>query len=804
METASTPGSKIRSGSPKVVIARPPADRHTTLRDETDYPRSYDENWSHFLPVTPEASAVARLKLAWEASDHEVLEYEGYKVQKEILTANLDDFEIYISPNKKFGNELTSLEFLDVRGKELCFDGVLSIGAVRRYVQGVPIKAYSIEGYGENDSPGVVVYVQSQEANRDAEYDTWYRLKKPSRIYRRFYQVFHWVATLGKHTIDFLETRPDGTLVGLDSFRQEFYEWLTQRFPKNPKLKEWLNAFGGTDFRKSIHAHIDYLDQEAYNLPNRRTLLKHSLWADCMRKDHYSIKPQPIVCDKTIATPHTYRCFKNRYFAEFLVETQPSEEVRDAQESRKRLLGFPSGVPTETLHRSKNPSRDRQSPVFNISVGDVIAILPDEAEERLWRKQAKDAAPDKEWFAYVQRIETTKKGEQRLFVIWLYRPEDTTISTTDYPVPKELFMSDHCNCTEPELLADEVARRCTVEWFSKAMDTRDDFLVRKRYVTEDSSFISLKKSDFQCDCGKPEPSPLDSCRRGDTIYIKKWRAGEQTLEPVVIHAINREEKEVTVRPLLRLKRDCPDIPGNIPRQNMEDNELVWAYDLFNIPYRSVQRKCYVRYFVRAEVASRSLPFPYNRGGAGDFWVLSSHVIMVDDKPFIKSLQEPPALLRQGPDIDAKPQFERLSGLSLFSGCGNLDKGLEVGGTVEFETSVEMCSEAVHTLHANAPHPEKLKLWLGSVDDYLQTLLTNKVGPIITRIGTVGVIAAGSPCPGFSTLQQDWKSEKSLRNASHVTTFCSYVDIYRPKYAFLENVPNMACTRAGYEEERVLS
>jgi site-specific DNA-cytosine methylase len=178
--------------------------------------------------------------------------------------------------------------------------------------------------------------------------------------------------------------------------------------------------------------------------------------------------------------------------------------------------------------------------------------------------------------------------------------------------------------------------------------------------------------------------------------------------------------------------------------------------------------------------------------------------MLDNKPYVAMLPDAPALLQAGPDYTTSSLDEKLAGLSLFSGCGNLDKGLEEGGAVEFNTAVEMCPEAVHTLHANARQPEKLKLWLGSVDDYLKSLLTYKDTQLVAHIGDVAVIAAGSPCPGFSTLQQDWLSTKSLRNASHVTTFCSFVETYRPKYALLENVVNMACTRVGYEEERVLS
>jgi DNA (cytosine-5)-methyltransferase 1 len=54
------------------------------------------------------------------------------------------------------------------------------------------------------------------------------------------------------------------------------------------------------------------------------------------------------------------------------------------------------------------------------------------------------------------------------------------------------------------------------------------------------------------------------------------------------------------------------------------------------------------------------------------------------------------------------------------------------------------------------------------------------------------------------LQQNIFSEQSLTYASHITTFCTAVDIYRPLYGILENVVNMASTRTGLEDQNVLS
>jgi DNA (cytosine-5)-methyltransferase 1 len=57
---------------------------------------------------------------------------------------------------------------------------------------------------------------------------------------------------------------------------------------------------------------------------------------------------------------------------------------------------------------------------------------------------------------------------------------------------------------------------------------------------------------------------------------------------------------------------------------------------------------------------------------------------------------------------------------------------------------------------------------------------------------------------FSSLQQRPLERPSLINASHITTLCSAVDLYRPKYAVLENVVAMSHTKTGREDQNILS
>lgn len=697
----------------------------------------------------------------------------------------LYDYEIYSIPEENFFGELHSLDHMDANGKKLQFSGVLSIGSEQQhFVQNVPIRSYSIEGYGVEDDPSTLIYLSSHLTSHDREYDIWYKLGTPSRQYKCFHDAFQWVATLGKHVVDFLQV-DDHPRVGLEDFRHKFRQWVDQRFPNCPKLQKWCQAYGSTDFRKVVHAHISYLWSEAVCLHDK-SLLEHPLWDQCGRRDNEMIPPK---CAKTIATPHVYECFKNRYFSRQLVEMQPCENVRAARESRTSFLGLPSEGPRfpdrlPQSAQSAQSTQSRQRSNMRFQVGDVISIIPDDEENVQWRKSAKDKSVS-EWFGYIHRISPRSGSTQRLFVIWLYRPEDTTISTTDYPVKKELFLSDNCNCHEHELLSSDVHRRHSVQWFSKEYDTMKDFLVRQKYDTSTSSFVTMKATDFSCTCQKTCPGSTEhALRPGDTVYLSE----DGVLQPVVVEENYTTEQKIKIR---RLRR------SNQVQSSHVANELVWTDKMELVSYARIDGSCHVRFFPREHLQSFRIPFPYNQNGAAHCWMLTMRLVA----DHLEELTNPPEGFHQGPLFDAHDK--KMPGLSLFSGIGNLDKGLEAGGAVHFHTSIDMNGRAIQTLRANSE--QSLNLWFGSVDDYLHALLSSDSrNNLVAKTGNVSLIAAGSPCPGFSKLQQDWRSEQSLRNAAHVTTFASFLDTYRPEYGFLENVVNMGATRKGFEEELVLS
>ena len=71
-------------------------------------------------------------------------------------------------------------------------------------------------------------------------------------------------------------------------------------------------------------------------------------------------------------------------------------------------------------------------------------------------------------------------------------------------------------------------------------------------------------------------------------------------------------------------------------------------------------------------------------------------------------------------------------------------------------------------------------------------------------GKVGFIIAGSPCQGFSLINSRKNSRRALPNCYLIALVAAYVDFYRPKYALLENVVNVAINGEKYQDQNVFS
>lgn len=700
----------------------------------------------------------------------------------------MDDFELYRSPNCSKAYELFSLHRFSPTATDVSINGVLTFGDEKFFIEDAQIKSYSIGGYGNDEDPNVSIYVQTNEAGKKSPYDTWYRLGKPTTTYGKLYSGFLWIAQFGRHMMDFLED--SSSAVHLRHLKTKFLPWLTARFHAHPTFEAWRKLYPKEDFRPVVNAYSSYVYNQATDLAGARRILQHPIWGELM-KGEYAIKQQSIICKKTIATPFVYDCFRHMYFGDCLKKVELKGDVAKRRSARLNKLGFSLRQETASSSRLPEPL-DITTKLFR--PGDVVGVEPDH--------NGKWDDVSQEWLAYVQRVEALSDGVQRLFVIWLYRPRDTTIMNMIYPVANELFFSDNCNCTEEPLLSTDGLRVYTVNWaFRQLRTTRVDFTISKMYDTSDCSFVTLKEEDLCCRCSRAKPAPA-RWDIGDTVYLKYGRGG--LLQPVVISQNHVEGQSVTVRRLIRLSSVHPALRSSVSRTRPEPNEFVWTNEFLIVAISRIDRACQIRFIPLKMAVSGNIPTPYNRRGNGDFIFFSLEARVSDSGYILKPLDSSPGLLKQGLDPEALPLWKPLRGLSVFSGGGNLDRGLEDAGAVHFTHAVDISHSATHTQLANARDPSEFNVYWGSVDDYLKSAMQGDDNPTVARVGEIQFVAAGSPCPGFSSLQQDKQSPQSLRNASHITTFCSLLDLYRPDYAVLENVVSMSGVRKGFESERVFS
>lgn len=97
---------------------------------------------------------------------------------------------------------MAALSNLSVKAGEalMLFDGVLTDGKTRHYVEGVPFGTLSIGNYQKKTEHDVArnIWIQTDAAARGG---AWYELGSPSRAYERYYTPFVWLANFAKHVM---------------------------------------------------------------------------------------------------------------------------------------------------------------------------------------------------------------------------------------------------------------------------------------------------------------------------------------------------------------------------------------------------------------------------------------------------------------------------------------------------------------------------------------------------------------------------------------------------------------------------
>ena len=730
------------------------------------------------------------------------------------VEADLRDFVIY-RPHKSYrhsngnvtewplANELVSLhEISENRVKHFYFDGVICYAGRQRYVQKVPFEILSIGGYEEPErsSVGPYIWIQSVEG---AKRFVWYRLVHPAEEYKRYHKPFLWIADLAKYLVDYLHIHNN---VVLSDMRYRFHDWLQSLYPNHGYVRRWLDQYGDRDFRRIVAAHANFMYCQAVQVD--RKYEKHPIWEEMHPGILSSIIQQvepvtdedmyvnltergvPVPTRKTTVTPYVFDCFKKLPWEKFLYCQSPSSSVihhsprnsntrhlRDSPTKQKLEVRIPLDCRSSNVATRREPK--------TISIGDVVAIAKDNKSS--WKTD------DMEYLGYVQSLLDTKDG-QALGLLWFYRPADTTCRKMFYPYPREVFLSDHCNCGDPLVFANEVIRKPLVS-YGDPENASTEFFCRQQYVEGDGAWVTLKDSHFHCGCGNTLERPRYSV--GDTLLVaSSSRRFDKDLEPVVLleQDLDGLEGQIKVVRLLRKGRDYGD-------HNAAANELVLTDRSEIISTACVERPCQVRFYSEAEKKEQRIPSPYDRQGASDFFYITSQD-QATSGAGLEFLQKPwPSFVRQGWDPTLNPPQRKLRGLDLFCGGGNLAFGLEEGGAVRFVSAVDWSNHAIHTYRANVPIQGQTKLFRGSVNYYLSQALNGRGADLVAQFGEIEIICAGHPCPGFSLANPNKGNERGLLHESMVASVLAFIDFYRPKYAIMENVKGMA---VGDDKHNVLA
>lgn len=703
-----------------------------------------------------EREAINTLAFTWNSQDRSQHEYNIWE---------LNNYSIYRNgTNYRHAYELCPLHFLKNEDgvNELLFDGIISVDGVERPVQGVPFDCLAIEGYG-NDSDEVSACIQTTLGRKA---NLWYQLGAPNSQYQRYHDTFLWVSHFTKYVVDFLKDSEQP--VTFSMFRRSFHPYLQQLNRPSSVFKNWLAQHKSHDFGQAFCANLGFIIKECYSVNDQ--LLDEPIFGETNTKQLKAIKMEKTAYEKTVVTPFVFDLFhKMPFCGQMQVLSEVSMAALRKQESRRIELGLtpldcrPTLAPKHHFHKGA------------IRRGDVVSVAAETQTQ--WRHST-----GVQWYAYVQAIRSLKSGVQKIDVLWLYEPSDTTLGHGYYPYKNELFMSDNCSCGKDAIEAQLVNSIVTVKWFATNPEEAEDcFFVRQKFRTEPTlgayDFVQLRQSDFSCGCNSKE-TEMDKVKQDfevdDTVLVHRLIDGKELLEPAIVRGFNRHT--ITLQAFVRCRRDLGD-------KQAAPNQLTLTDDMFDLGPESVTRHCRVATFASLE----DVRPPYDRNGAGDTWYVVS--------------SSAPTWNFVDHEIAAE---SKLKGMGIFCGSGSFDRGLEEGGSLEFKWGIDWAERALHSYRANVEKPEKLSLFLGSVNDYLSKAIHGSKDSRIAAVGDVDVLAAGSPCPGFSVLQRDRNSVQSLRNCSLVASVCSYVDFYTPKYLVLENVIGMARNPGDAKELNVFS
>ncbi|KAL7911001.1 S-adenosyl-L-methionine-dependent methyltransferase [Trichoderma velutinum] len=414
------------------------------------------------------------------------------------------------------------------------------------------------------------------------------------------------------------------------------------------------------------------------------------------------------------------------------------------------------------------------------------------ASGTLWQRELSKGFTDVDrWFALVQYVHVNKKGVRTFDVIWYYQPVDTLCGLMKYPWNNELFLSDHCSCSETSKIEEsEVLGVHDVDFWGTSATTAELFC-RQTYLQEDRRWVTLDESHLQCCHTSSFPLESNSLKiKPGNTYLLHLDLTSPFSEPCEFMSSVREggRRVYQFRRLFRRQQVDPD------SRNARPNELVYSEQTCKASRDRIKGPCSVRFFRDGD----KIPTPYDRDGTGNLFYITHRQKIADGASIYAPLEEVPVSLHQG--YDPLQELQKLRGIDLFCGGGNFGRGLEDGGGIEMKWANDYDAKAIHTYMANVNKPEDVHPFLGSIDDLQLSAIQGEFADNVPRIGDVDFVSGGSPCPGFSRLTNDKTTAAQRKNQSLVAAFASFVDLYRPKYGLLENVLGMIDKKESRDQD----
>ncbi|KAL3426131.1 cytosine-specific methyltransferase [Phlyctema vagabunda] len=783
------------------------------------------------LPVSEERTAVQALLEEIDQTADDGLESicgESSGVSSDIqdfVQIELSDFTVYLPPkNTHHPYEMRPLDHLASRtgSSVFLFDGFLSIGQKRHYVEGVPFEICSLGNYGkDHHCVGDQIWIQSRLNKTN---DIYYHLNAPSPEYARFHIGFLWVADLAKHFVDYcISSCETEKSISIHHFRKDFSAWMIQHHGGSSMFRTWYQEYQGSDFRGAVNQNIKFLHKEALGVDEDTRKL--AIWGELLNKT--TIRKQPILESKTVVTQYVYECFSHMRFGHNLKCVHPNGDAKLRQTSQGHSLQLTidenctkqdaaislliekkrdaARSSYESLGTDEGELKHRKEMIKSIVVGDTISVVVDGIGS-VWKDEVtRWKAADDCWYLLVQKVYTDENDLRTFDGLWLYKPSDTTCAKMKYPYVNELFLSDHCTCKDGRETEENVIDVVSVCWHGTPESSQGLF-VRQTYM-DGERFVTLKDTHKQCDHLRPqrkvqEHSAARDFKKGETVLVMSSRIRTRKCineaEPyeVVENIFEGTKHYVLVKRLLRRV----EFSGQMTSAS---NELIYTDKLDKVHAHSILHRCLVRFYTEADIRAKTIPAPYCRNGTGNAFYITTKLGADNGTQYLEPIQEKDKQsLVQGFDPFSMSNPVPLRGLDLYCGGGNFGRGLEEGGAVHHEWAVDLAENAIHTYHANLTDPTSCKLFFGSVDDLLLNAFRGnpRKSSLIPAPGDVEFISAGSPCQGFSLLNAKKNNAKGLKNQSLVASVAAYVDFYRPKYGLLENVLNMAQKGPGRDED----